>query len=68
MYELPCQNDDVGKDVMEKMFAGIPEKDIKVNAKQLADYDTVIFGGGIYASGMQHLIIYTLARYRRKPR
>ena len=24
----------------------------KVNAKRLADYDTVIFGGGIYASGI----------------
>ena len=24
----------------------------KINAKQLADYDTVIFGGGIYASGI----------------
>lgn len=24
----------------------------KTNAKQLADYDTVIFGGGIYASGI----------------
>lgn len=23
-----AKNDDVGKDVMEKMFAGIPEKDI----------------------------------------
>ena len=27
----------------------------KVNAKQLADYDTVIFGGGLYASGIAGL-------------